>query len=90
MKFGQLVVYNVRDIFLRNRTENVEKYETSPRPLSIKSKFRLSLDRQSIKFHTVFILCPSRGLSAYIQTKVQTAGSCLIENCFKKQKEVCD
>ena len=44
MKFGQLVEYNVRNIFLE---KSYTKWlgETSPRPFSKKSKLGISLDQ---------------------------------------------
>ena len=52
MKFGQFEVGNVRNVFLKNHTENVRQCETGPRPLSIKSKLRISLDQQSKVSHS--------------------------------------
>ena len=44
MKFGQLVEYNLRDIFVE---KSYTKFagETIPRPLSKKSKLSISLDQ---------------------------------------------
>ena len=39
MKFGQLIEYTMRNIFLKNHTQ------TLPRPLSKKSKLSISLDQ---------------------------------------------
>ena len=55
MKFGQLIKYNIRNIFLEKL---YTKYggETSPRPFSKKSKLRLSLDQQSKVLYSLFLL----------------------------------
>ena len=54
MRFGQLIEYKMRNIFLE---KSDAKYggETSPRPFSEKLKLRISLDH-FIQF--AFIVCP--------------------------------
>ena len=57
MKFGQLIEYNVRKIFLEKSYTKCGG-EAIPRPVSKKPKLSMSLDQQSksfIKF--VFIVC---------------------------------
>ena len=82
MKFGELIEYNMRNIFIE---KSYTKYggEASPRPFYKKSK---SLSRSTvwnvIKF--VFILCPSQGLPMYIKTKVLITCFYLIKSLFKK------
>ena len=44
MKFGQLIEYNIRNIFLE-KSFTICGTETSPRRLSEKSKLSLSLDK---------------------------------------------
>ena len=69
MEFGQLMEYNMRNIFLEKSFTRCGA-ETVPRLFSKKSKLSLSLDQQSksfIKF--VFIVCQVEG---YIETKLQT------------------
>ena len=44
MKFGQLIEYNMRNIFVEKSYTKCAG-ETIPRPLSKKSKLRLSLDQ---------------------------------------------
>ena len=46
MKFGQLIGYNLRNIFLE-RSYTKCGGETSPRPFSEKSKLSISLDQYS-------------------------------------------
>ena len=55
MKFGQLIEYNMRNIFLE---KSYTKYdgETSPRPLSKKSILSISLDHQSKVVYNSFLL----------------------------------
>ena len=55
MKFGQLIEYNMRKIFLKKLyTKYVE--ETIPRPFSKKSNLSISLDQQSKVLHSLFLL----------------------------------
>ena len=44
MKFGQLIEYNMRNIFLEKSYTKWGE-DTIPRPFSEKSKFRISLDQ---------------------------------------------
>ena len=46
MKFGQLIEYNIRNIFVEKSYTKCDE-ETIPRPFSKKSKLSLSLDQQS-------------------------------------------
>ena len=55
MKFGQLIEYNMRGIFLeKSYTKWVG--ETISRPFSIKSKLGISLDQQSKVSYNLFLL----------------------------------
>ena len=62
MKFGQLIEYNRKKIFLKNHTQNVmEKLFSHP---SLKNQNWVYLWIDSIKFHSVCISCmPSWELS---------------------------
>ena len=55
MKFGQLIQYNTRNIFLE---KSYMKYfeETIIRPFSIKLKLSISLDQRSKVLHSLFLL----------------------------------
>ena len=54
MKFGHLMEYSMRNIFLeKSYTKCGEK--TRPRPFSIKSRLNISLDQQSATFSKKFI-----------------------------------
>ena len=69
VKFGQLIEYNMRKIFLKKPYPKCGG-ETSPKPFSKKSKLSISLDQKS---YSVYLYCmPSWGLSKYIETKLQT------------------
>ena len=46
MKFGQLIEYNMRNVFLEKSCKICGE-ETSPRPFCKKSKLYISLDQQS-------------------------------------------
>ena len=46
MKFGQLIQYNMRGIFLEKSYTKCGE-ETSPRPIYKKSKLNISLDQES-------------------------------------------
>ena len=55
MKFGQLIKYNLRNIFLE---KSYTKYggETIPRPYFKKSKLSISLDQYSKVLRILFLL----------------------------------
>ena len=55
MKFGQLIEYNMRNIFLE---KSYTKYggETIPRPFSKKSELSISLDQYSKVLYILFLL----------------------------------
>ena len=55
MKFGQLIEYNMRNIFLE---KSYTKYggETSPRPFSEKLKLSVSLDQYSKFLHNFIFI----------------------------------
>ena len=55
VKFGQLIEYNMRKIFLEKSYPKCGG-ETSPKPSSRKSKLSISLDQQSKVLHSLFIL----------------------------------
>ena len=86
MKFSQLIEYNRRNIFLEKSCTKYSR-ETSPRPFSKNSKSSISFEQFNfIQF--VFIVCPCRGLSKYIETKVQTFLLLSHKEIFKNQIEV--
>ena len=75
MKFGQLIEYNMRNIFLEN---SHAKYggETSLRPFFSKIKIEHIFRSTVWNFvQSVFIVCLSRGLSTYTKIKVPTFSS---------------
>ena len=55
MKFGQLIEYNMRNIFLEKSYTKCGG-ETSPRPFSEKLKLRISQDQQSKVLYSLFPL----------------------------------
>ena len=69
MKFGQLIKYNMRNIFLENYYTKCGR-EAIPLHFSKKSKLSISRD-QSLKFHAVYFYCMP-------DTKFQTTGFNLI------------
>ena len=69
MKFRQLIEYNLRNIFLEKFTKQAG--ETSHRLFPQISKLSITLGQQSKSFIQFgFVLCSSRGLSKYIETKM--------------------
>ena len=57
MKFGQLIEYNRKSIFLEKKyTKSIG--ETSPKPFSKKLKLTISLDQQLEILQFAFIVCP--------------------------------
>ena len=61
MKFGKLIEYNTRNIFLEKLYVKCGG-NTSPRPFSKKSKLSISLDQQSKVLYSLFLL--------YVQVEV--------------------
>ena len=55
MKFGQLIEYNMRNIFVEKSYTKCAR-ETIPRPLSKKSKLRISVDQQCKVLNSLFLL----------------------------------
>ena len=55
MKFGQLIEYNMRKIFLEKSYPKCGG-ETSPKPFSKKLKLSISLDQQSKVLYNLFLL----------------------------------
>ena len=60
MKFGQLVEYNVRNIFV-GKSYTKCAGEAIPRPLSKKSNLSISLDQQSKFLNSFFLLYANLG-----------------------------
>ena len=84
MKFGQLIEYNMRNIFLEKSYTKCDG-KTSPRPFSRKLKLGISLDQQSNKFYTVCFYCILHsGLWECIKTKLQNTCFYLILSIIKK------
>ena len=57
MKFGQLIEYNMRNIFLEKLFTKC-RGETSPRPFSGKLKLSIFLDQLSKVLYSLFLLNP--------------------------------
>ena len=55
MNFGQLIEYNMRNIFVEKSYTKCAG-ETIPRPLSKKSKLSISLDQQCKVLNSLFLL----------------------------------
>ena len=55
MKFGQLIEYNMGNIFLEKSYRKCGE-ETTPRPFSKKSKLSISLDQYSKLLYSLFLL----------------------------------
>ena len=85
MKFSQLLEFYMRNIFLKNHTQNaVEKLFSDP---LLQNQNWAYLWINNLKFYTVCFYCmPSWGLSKYIETKLQTTGLYLIIELFFKNK----
>ena len=54
MKFGKLIEYNMRNIFLEKSCRECDG-ETSPRPFSEKLKLSLSLDQLPTVLYSLFL-----------------------------------
>ena len=55
MKFGQLMEYNMTNIFFLNHTQNVEE-KLFPDPFPKKARLGISLDQQSKALWSLFLL----------------------------------
>ena len=65
MKFGQLIEYNMKNIFLEKSYTKCGG-ETSPRPFSGKLKLSISLDQQFKVLYNLFLLhCKLRAIELY-------------------------
>ena len=84
VKSGQVIEYNMRNIFLE-KSYIKSTGKTSSQPFSKKIKIE-PLDQQSRVSYSFFIVCPSGGLSQYFKTKVKTTCFSLIQSFFKKSK----
>ena len=84
MQCGQLIHYNMRNIFLETSYTKCGG-ETSPRPFSEKLKFRISLDQNSNVLCSFYCI-PSRRLLKYIETKLLMTCLYVILSFFKQQK----
>ena len=71
MKFGQLIEYNMRNIFVKKSYTKCVG-ETIPRTFSEKPKLSIFLDQYSKVFYILFNCLPSWGLLKVIETKLQT------------------
>ena len=73
IKFGQFIVYNMRNIFVEKSSTKFGR-ETIPRPLSKKSKLCISLDQQCKVLNNLFLLHANfEGYSKYSEIKLQAA-----------------
>ena len=54
MKFGQLIEYNIRNIFLKKSYRKCDR-EAIPRPFTKKSKLSISLDQLSKVLCSLFL-----------------------------------
>ena len=58
MKFGQLIEYNMRNMFLEKFYAKLDG-ETVPRPFSKKLKLSIFFDEQSKVLYSLFLLNPN-------------------------------
>ena len=79
MRFGQLIEYDMRYIFLKMSYTKCSG-KTSPRPFYKQSKLGISLECEMLC--SFFIECPSQGQPKYIKTKVLT----FLKKLFKTAK----
>ena len=90
MKFGQLIGYNMKNIFLEKSLIKCGKRPLSKDPLSpdpfLKNQNWAYLWINSLKFYTFSFNCmPSWGLAKYIETKLQN--TCFYLMLFFKKKK---
>ena len=77
MKFGQLIEYNMGNIFVENSYTKCVK-ETIPRFLSKKSKLSISLDQQFKVLNSLFLLYANLRAIVNIEFKLQNTSFYLI------------
>ena len=82
IKFGQLIEYDIRNIFLEKPSTKCGG-KNNPQHFSGKSKLSISLYQQSRVLCSQFLLNPKLGLSKYIETKLQTTCFYLILSILK-------
>ena len=86
MKFGKLIEYNLRDIFLKKLYENVVE-KLFPDPF-LKNQNWACVWINILKFYVFCFYClPRWGLSEVIETQLQITCIYLKWSFFKKQKE---
>ena len=83
MKFGQLIEYTMRNIFLEKSFTKC--WENSPRLFSEKLKLIISLNQQSKNLQCYYCM-PSWGLLKYYETKLQNTYFYLLLSFFKKTR----
>ena len=91
MKFGQLIGYNMKNIFLEKSLIKCGKRPLSKDPLSpdpfLKNQNWAYLWINSLKFYTFSFNCmPSWGLAKYIETKLQNTCFYLMLFFLKKKR----
>ena len=86
MKSGQLIEYNMRNIFLEN-SYPICGGETIRRSFSEKNKIEHISGSTVWSFIVCFYRMPSWELKKYIKTELQITCIYLIQSFFKKQKE---
>ena len=85
MKFGQLIQYNIKNVFLEKSHTKCDG-ETMPDPF-LKNQNWAYIWINSVKFYTVCFYCKSSWrLSKYIETKLQTTCFYLIQSFFINHK----
>ena len=77
LQYDQLIEYNMKNLFFKKSSTKCGG-RTSPMFFSKQSELRISRDQQS----EIFIVCPSRDLPKYINTKVLTACFSFIQECL--------
>ena len=57
MKFGQIIEYNITNIFFVKELYTKKRWKSSPKHFSIKSKLSISLDEPSEILNSLYLLC---------------------------------
>ena len=84
VKFGQLINYNMRNIFLEKLYTKCGR-ETIPKPISRNLKLNISLDWYISA--VCFYCMPKWGLSNYVETKLLTTCFYLVCKAFLKNRK---
>ena len=87
MKFGQLIEYDMKNIFLKNSYAKLGG-ETSSRPFCKKSKLSIFLYQHSKVLQFIFIVCKAEGYQNILKLNCRPLDFTSYKVFLKNQKQV--